>query len=205
MFLALSFFTLGMLFSIHGLGTPGFLFDEPYASLGALALDGDARRRLLRRRSASSPCPGSATARRSACRSSIFGVYCRAHRLLLRDEPASPGLAGRLPHRGRMVPAHADRHHVDPALLRGLALLPVLPVRAAARPARCRRRPRRSWPRRRSRWTSASSGRTRGGCTTASSWSPSAPCFSAGSGKWSRAKDGRAIAEGLAMRDALAR
>lgn len=32
-FLALSFFTLGMLFSIHGLGTPGFLFDEPYASL----------------------------------------------------------------------------------------------------------------------------------------------------------------------------
>jgi HD-GYP domain-containing protein (c-di-GMP phosphodiesterase class II) len=34
MFLALSFFTLGMLFSIHGLSTPGFLFDEPYASLG---------------------------------------------------------------------------------------------------------------------------------------------------------------------------
>jgi HD-GYP domain-containing protein (c-di-GMP phosphodiesterase class II) len=32
-FLALAFFTLGMLFSIHGLGTPGFLFDEPYASL----------------------------------------------------------------------------------------------------------------------------------------------------------------------------
>jgi hypothetical protein len=34
MFLALSFFTLGMMFSIHGLSTPGFLFDEPYASLG---------------------------------------------------------------------------------------------------------------------------------------------------------------------------
>ena len=32
-FLALTFFTLGMLFSIHGLGTPGFIFDEPYASL----------------------------------------------------------------------------------------------------------------------------------------------------------------------------
>lgn len=32
-FLALTFFTLGMLFSIHGLGTPGFLFDEPHASL----------------------------------------------------------------------------------------------------------------------------------------------------------------------------
>lgn len=34
MFLALSFFTLGMLFSVHGLATPGVLFDEPYASLG---------------------------------------------------------------------------------------------------------------------------------------------------------------------------
>src|ERR1700694_4693076 len=33
-FLALSFFTLGMLFSIHGLETPGFIFDKPYASLG---------------------------------------------------------------------------------------------------------------------------------------------------------------------------
>jgi hypothetical protein len=32
-FLILTFFTLGMLFSIHGLGTPGFIFDEPYASL----------------------------------------------------------------------------------------------------------------------------------------------------------------------------
>jgi len=33
LFLALAFFTLGMFFSVHGLGTPGFLFDEPYASL----------------------------------------------------------------------------------------------------------------------------------------------------------------------------
>lgn len=32
-FLALTFFTLGILFSIHGLGTPGFIFDEPFASL----------------------------------------------------------------------------------------------------------------------------------------------------------------------------
>lgn len=34
MFLALSFFTLGMLFSIHGLATPGVVYDEPYAVLG---------------------------------------------------------------------------------------------------------------------------------------------------------------------------
>jgi hypothetical protein len=33
MFLALSFFTLGMFFAVHGLSTPGFLFDEAYASL----------------------------------------------------------------------------------------------------------------------------------------------------------------------------
>ncbi|MEX0682964.1 MAG: HD domain-containing phosphohydrolase [Dehalococcoidia bacterium] len=34
LFLALSFFALGMFFAIHGLTTPGFLFDQPYAALG---------------------------------------------------------------------------------------------------------------------------------------------------------------------------
>jgi len=34
MFLALSFFTLGMLFSIHGIATPGIVFNEQYAVLG---------------------------------------------------------------------------------------------------------------------------------------------------------------------------
>jgi HD-GYP domain-containing protein (c-di-GMP phosphodiesterase class II) len=34
MFLALSFFTLGMLFSIHGIATPGIVFDGQYAVLG---------------------------------------------------------------------------------------------------------------------------------------------------------------------------
>lgn len=33
MFLALSFFALGMFFSVHGLGTPGFIFEESSASL----------------------------------------------------------------------------------------------------------------------------------------------------------------------------
>lgn len=33
MFLALSFFALAMFFSVHGLGTPGYLFDQPYAAL----------------------------------------------------------------------------------------------------------------------------------------------------------------------------
>src|SRR5580765_1684391 len=36
MFLALSFFTLGMFFAVHGLATPGIIFeaDEQYAVLG---------------------------------------------------------------------------------------------------------------------------------------------------------------------------
>jgi HD-GYP domain-containing protein (c-di-GMP phosphodiesterase class II) len=34
LFLALSFFTLGMFFAVHGLTTPGFIFDEPFAALG---------------------------------------------------------------------------------------------------------------------------------------------------------------------------
>ncbi len=34
MFLALSFFALGMFFAVHGIATPGFLYDEAYASIG---------------------------------------------------------------------------------------------------------------------------------------------------------------------------
>lgn len=34
MFLALAFFALAVLFSVHGLLTPGFIFDEAYSSLG---------------------------------------------------------------------------------------------------------------------------------------------------------------------------
>ena len=34
LFLALCFFSLGMVFSVHGLTTPGFIFNEPYAALG---------------------------------------------------------------------------------------------------------------------------------------------------------------------------
>ncbi|MCH7485113.1 MAG: hypothetical protein IIA90_08215, partial [Chloroflexi bacterium] len=33
LFLALSFFALGMIFAIHGLQTPGIIFDEPFAAL----------------------------------------------------------------------------------------------------------------------------------------------------------------------------
>jgi hypothetical protein len=33
MFLALAFLALSMFFAVHGLATPGFIFDEPYASL----------------------------------------------------------------------------------------------------------------------------------------------------------------------------
>ncbi len=34
MFLALAYFALAVFFAVHGLGTPGFIFDEAYASLG---------------------------------------------------------------------------------------------------------------------------------------------------------------------------
>ncbi len=48
LFLALSFFALGMVFAIHGLHTPGINLRRGYRRPGALAVAGDARGRCVR-------------------------------------------------------------------------------------------------------------------------------------------------------------
>jgi len=135
LFLALSFFSLATIFSVHGLATPGHLIHDPTAAivrspwLASLAAGFFAALSVL-------TIPRIVEQSRLRLPEIIVCVSVAGGWNLLRGQPDCSQLAGRVPHREGVVPAHADGNNSRPALLCRLAVPRLILVHAAIEPAR---------------------------------------------------------------------